>query len=347
MQTVLSKKFIGIGFFVGLMLAVMGLMLFATLGQNQANASSHNTGPSSKASFTHADVNLVQEIDIDALDIWVEITDDDIGDNDGICEGAIFDNQDGEDEFALGGCMQEGPMDALSHSAWSVLQTSIKMPKHKDISIDVSFECGNFFDTQVKSKGGQKDSASAASTVRVAVLVDDGVTTRTAFPALRSDLGADLTGDGNADQDDDLIATLASGVVFCHKSQLLEATFQGLIQDGDPFFPWEVTADFGADEDLVGTLWPDEESCKEVGDAGNDGAGGDENTCLEADFEVVGTCLIQLEDGQIVLLTACLAPEELRLVTGSMTANAFNFLYHNAQESSVHTITVIACTLDS
>ena len=25
-----------------------------------------------------------------------------------------------------------------------------------------------------------------------------------------------------------------------------------------------------------------------------------------------------------------------------MTANAFNFLYHNAQESSVHTITVIA-----
>ena len=113
MQTVLSKKFIGIGFFVGLMLAVMG---FATLGQNQANASSHNTGPSSKASFTHADVNLVQEIDINALDIWVEITDDDIGDNDGISEGAIFDNQDGEDEFALGGCMQEGGPDGRAVS---------------------------------------------------------------------------------------------------------------------------------------------------------------------------------------------------------------------------------------
>ncbi len=221
-----------------------------------AVASSHNTGPSSKASFTYADVNVVQEIAIDALDIWVEIAGaDGIGDDDGICEGAIFGNEadSPDDEFALGGCEQEGPMDALSHSQWSVLQTSIKMPKHKDISIDVSLECGNFLDTKVRSKGGSKDSASAAATVRVAVLVDDGINTPSfAFPNVTSALGDDLTGDGNADENDTLIQALSQGVVFCHKSQLLEATFQGLIQEGDPFTPFELTVDFGADEGLVG-----------------------------------------------------------------------------------------------
>lgn len=329
---------------LGLVLAAAAMVAFAggAMAQN-------NSGPSSKANFTYADVNITQEIDITALDIWVESIDSGPhagGDGDGECEGAIFGNEGADDingdpidEYLAGSCEQLDKKDALAHSKWKVLQTQIKMPKHKDISIDVSFECGNFLDTTVKSKGGAKDSASAASTVRVAVLVDDGVNgTRAALPSTPSALGADLTGDGNADGDDDVIAVLSSGVVFCHKSQLLEAKFQGLIQDGEPFNLWEVTTDYG-EEDVLGTLWADEISCEASGDA--DGST-TFNVCTETTIEVVGTCLLQLEDGQIVLDTDCLTPEELRLVTGSMTANSFNFLYHNADESSVHTITVIA-----
>ncbi len=89
---------------LGLALAAAAMVAFA----GGAMASSHNSGPSSKASFTYADVNLVQEISIDALDIWIESAGaDGIGDDDGICEGAIFGNEGDstEDEFALGGCV--------------------------------------------------------------------------------------------------------------------------------------------------------------------------------------------------------------------------------------------------
>ncbi len=318
---------------LGLAVTAAAMVAFA----GGAMAGEHNTGPSSKATFTFNDVNIVQQIDVDALGVRVEIFGDGIGNDDGDCS---------QDEFDAGGCIIDD-LDVSAFGAWTVLQTSIKMPKHKDISIDVSFECGNFLDTHVKSKGGQKDSASAAATVRVAVMVDDGINDPSfAFPNETSALGDALTADGNADAGtgtgDTVITALNSGVVFCHKSQLLEATFQGLIQEGAPFTPFELTVDFGADEGLVGGFYEFLENCQEAGDAGNDGVGGDVNTCVAADFEVVGTCLIELEDGAIVLVVDCLTPEELRLVTGSMTANAFNFLYHNAQESSVHTITVIA-----
>ncbi len=318
---------------LGLVIAAAAMVGFA--GSAWAG---HNTGPSSKATFTHADVNIVQEIDITALDVQIE--NPDVGAfPEALYDGGARDAVCSQIELDAGLCIPGAVLDALSASAWTILQTTIKMPKHKDISIDVSFECGNFLDTHVKSKGGQKDSASAAATVRVAVMVDDGINDPSfAFPNVTSALGDALTGDGNADENDTLIQALSQGVVFCHKSQLLEATFQGLIQEGDPFTPFELTVDFGADEGLVGNLYELELDCLTAGDA----TVGTPNTCVAADFEVVGTCLIQLADGQIVLRTACLTPEELRLVTGSMTANAFNFLYHNAQESSVHTITVIA-----
>ncbi len=312
----------------------LAIAAVAMLGLFAGSASAgHNTGPSSKATFTHADVNIVQEIDITALDVQIE--NPDVGAfPEALYDGGARDAVCSQIELDAGLCIPGAVLDALSASQWSILQTTIKMPKHKDISIDVSMECGNFLDTHVKSKGGQKDSASAAATVRVAVMVDDGINAPSfAFPNVTSALGDDLTGDGNADENDTLIQALSQGVVFCHKSQLLEATFQGLIQTGAEEPGFVVVVD-GNDPDpeifniVFGTL----AACEAAGDGGN--------TCEEV--TIIGTCLILHEDGRIVLLVGCLTPEELRLVTGSMTANAFNFLYHNALESSRHTITVIA-----
>ena len=61
MHTVLSKPFIGIGFFVGLMLAVMGLVLFATLGRGQVSADPSQ--PSAKATAKIGGIDIMDDTD--------------------------------------------------------------------------------------------------------------------------------------------------------------------------------------------------------------------------------------------------------------------------------------------
>ena len=43
----------------------------------------------------------------------------------------------------------------------TVMQTFIKTPNQKDLSADVSLQCGLVTDTNTKSKGGAKDTATA------------------------------------------------------------------------------------------------------------------------------------------------------------------------------------------
>ena len=54
----------------------------------------------------------------------------------------------------------------------TVLRTTIKTPNKKDLLIGVSLETALFTQTQVKSKGGTPDSASASATLEVSVLLD-------------------------------------------------------------------------------------------------------------------------------------------------------------------------------
>jgi len=57
--------------------------------------------------------------------------------------------------------------------AWdTILEQDIKTPNQKDLFIDVSLECGLYTQTHVKSKGGNKDTATAEAMVKVRVLVD-------------------------------------------------------------------------------------------------------------------------------------------------------------------------------
>jgi len=75
----------------------------------------------------------------------------------------------------------------------------------KDLVVDVSLECSLFTDTEVKSKGGNKDTSVAEAGVYVRVLVD-GVPMPEFEPGV---------------------------VTFCRRSQTLAATFQGLLENPD------------------------------------------------------------------------------------------------------------------
>ena len=59
--------------------------------------------------------------------------------------------------------------------------------------------------------------------------------------------------------------------------------------------------------------------------------------------QLVGTCLFEDQNtGRIFADLDCFEPEEIQLITASMTANSFNFMYPNTTESGVHLIKVIA-----
>lgn len=248
--------------------------------------------PSAKATFTYAAINVVEEAHV-ACDTY-------------------------EDPPVPADC--ELDLDDAAMGSHQVLYGTIKMPKHKELLIDVSLECGNFLDTQVKSKGGDKNSATAEATVRVLVLVNDGVNGwQPAVPS--GNEGRDLDGDGIADQ----FTGINDGVVFCHRYQELEAKFQGI------FTTDEQQAGFIGNED--GEFYLDEGECQ----AGADG----EQICTAV--TLVGTCLYQVDGtGKIFADLDCFEPEEIRLITASMTANSFNFMYPNTSESGVHQIAVIA-----
>ena len=54
----------------------------------------------------------------------------------------------------------------------TILSNTIKTANQKDLFIDVSLETGLYTQTEVKSRGGNKDTSSAEATIKVQVLVD-------------------------------------------------------------------------------------------------------------------------------------------------------------------------------
>lgn len=134
----------------------------------------------------------------------------------------------------------------------TILSNTIKTSRKSALFVDVSMECGLFTRTTVKSKGGNKETAQAEAGVEVRVMIDGRY----------SEPGA---------------------VTFCHRSQELSATFQGII-DG---------------------------------------------------------CLFIDADNNIILDETCLEPEEVELVTRTMTANSYNFILNNVG-TGVHTVEVQA-----
>ncbi len=90
-----------------------------------------------------------------------------------------------------------------SNDAWmpiAGLSGTMHKAAWKDFVVDVSLECSLYTDTEVKSKGGNKDTSVADASVMVQVLVDG-------------------------------IVMEPGPVTFCRRSQTLSAVFQGLLED--------------------------------------------------------------------------------------------------------------------
>lgn len=105
-----------------------------------------------------------------------------------------------------------------SDSGWvEVLTQTIKTANDKDLFIDVSLQCGLYTETNVKSKGGNKDTSDAEAKVWVKVMVD----TDTAYPG---------------------------AIVFNSRYQKLSATLQGIIDEN------AVVQDFEEIELLLQTM---------------------------------------------------------------------------------------------
>lgn len=117
------------------------------------------------------------------------------------------------------------------HDNATILSAIIKAPKHKDLIIDVSLECGNFTQTEVKSKGGVKDTAEAGASVRVGVVVSEILNDG----SIGESFAAYPSGDPGRTFGTvfGTVANPTDGVVFCKRTQKLEAVFQGII-DFDP-----------------------------------------------------------------------------------------------------------------
>jgi hypothetical protein len=214
-------------------------------------------------------------------------------------------------------------LNATSVSSDALLTSYIKVPQDKDLIFDLSAECGLYTRTLAKSKGGNKDTASAEASVRMNIVVTDADgNERYAYPG----------GDGN-------------GVTFCSRAQELSAEFQGIFQTGDEYAAQIVEVDNNGDGDINMIV----DSCD---------AGGVDPVTLEVyeadvcrDITVVGTCLYQHADNNTILLEpSCLDDETVELVLDTMSANAFNFVAPNLKQG-VYKIEVFAdidtCTGDS
>jgi len=90
-------------------------------------------------------------------------------------------------------------IDGSTQEDWTtLLSNQIKTANQKDLFIDVSFECGLYTQTLVRSKGAVKDTSMAEAIVKVQVLVDG-------------------------------VAAFPGEVVFSKRTQTLSATLQGII----------------------------------------------------------------------------------------------------------------------
>lgn len=103
--------------------------------------------------------------------------------------------------------------DGTYATPWTtVLASYIKTANQKELAFDVAIQCGLVTYTAVKSKGGKMDGATAEGNVAIRVKVtDEDGNVRYAGP-----------GEGGVP---------SNGVTYCHRTQTLTATFQGLIED--------------------------------------------------------------------------------------------------------------------
>ncbi len=102
------------------------------------------------------------------------------------------------------------------------METDIRTSQQTDLTLDVALQCSLATDTNVKSKGGNKGSATAEAGIKVRVRIqalDKGVLVGDPWYAMPS---ADLP-IGEEEVADD------SGVTYCSRSQTLEAVLQGQI----------------------------------------------------------------------------------------------------------------------
>lgn len=217
-----------------------------------------------------------------------------------------------------------------------ILETNLKTGNQKHILVGVSLECGNFTDTLVRSKGGKKESSTAIASVRVSVWVD-GVAAIPSISSFASPTLSDGTSIGPAGND---------GIVFCRRSQTLEATFQGILEipeggtlDGCIIFtqiegldrdawiaadPLDLRTDPGLGDADIGLVFDaiqnnDFDTYLALVHATTDSH--DEAT-HQVDFDAQRA----LRDGTQVISDNCLLPEEVRLILDTMQANHFNFV---------------------
>lgn len=97
------------------------------------------------------------------------------------------------------------------------MTTDIRTSQQTDLTLDVAMQCSLATDTNVKTKGGNKGTATAEAGVKVRVRIqalDKGVLVGDPWYAMPS---ADIGADSN------------SGVTYCYRSQTLEAVLQGQI----------------------------------------------------------------------------------------------------------------------
>ncbi len=90
----------------------------------------------------------------------------------------------------------------------------IHTSSQKDLIFGVSFECGLYTKTTVRSKAGITDTEFASAGVRVRVVVD---------PGTPNERIAEPGSDPNNDAIDD------TGITYCQRKQTLSATLQGII----------------------------------------------------------------------------------------------------------------------
>ena len=99
----------------------------------------------------------------------------------------------------------------------SGMETDIRTSQQTDLTLDVAMQCSLATDTNVKTKGGAKGSATAEAGVKVRVRIQE------------LDKGV-LVGDPWwAEPSADILADANSGVTYCYRSQTLEAVLQGQI----------------------------------------------------------------------------------------------------------------------
>ena len=97
--------------------------------------------------------------------------------------------------------------DGISWKTVDGLSGTLHKAQRKDLVIDVSLECGIYTETEVKSKGGNKEESNAEGSVMVRVKYTNIDSGDTGFMTTSEDVG----------------------ILFCQRSETLSAELQGLI----------------------------------------------------------------------------------------------------------------------